>query len=119
VFEIKKTAAAYASAPTTLINFNGDNGANPVASLIADANGDLFGTTEFGGASGEGTVFEVTGSRFVTAGSSAARAIDAILLEHRWTGRDLGNGRNPCDSRRDGEPQSRAELERDRNGRLQ
>ena len=36
-----------------------------MASLIADANGDLFGTTYEGGANGQGTVFEITGSGFV------------------------------------------------------
>ena len=49
VFEIKNTgtvaAPVYASAPTTLVSFNGSNGADPDAGLIADANGDLFGTT--------------------------------------------------------------------------
>jgi uncharacterized repeat protein (TIGR03803 family) len=59
LFEIAKTAAGYASTPTTLISFNGDDGDAPVASLIADSNGDLFGTTELGGASGGGTVFEI------------------------------------------------------------
>ena len=59
VFEIAKTAAGYASAPTTLINFNGADGSGPAASLIADANGDLFGTTSGGGANLNGTVFEI------------------------------------------------------------
>ena len=45
VFEIAKTAHGYASTPTTLVSFNGTNGAYPYGSLIADANGDLFGTT--------------------------------------------------------------------------
>ena len=49
----------YASTPTTLVSFNGTNGAVPMASLIADANGDLFGTTSVGGANGDGTVFEI------------------------------------------------------------
>ena len=31
----------------------------PLGSLIADANGDLFGTTAVGGANGDGTVFEI------------------------------------------------------------
>ena len=44
VFEIVKTAAGYASTPTTLASFNGSPTVNP-GSLIADANGDLFGTT--------------------------------------------------------------------------
>jgi hypothetical protein len=49
VFEIKNTGTAaapiYASAPTTLVSFNGSNGQNPYAGLIANANGDLFGTS--------------------------------------------------------------------------
>ena len=53
VFEIKNggTVAApiYASAPTTLVSFNGSSGGYLMAGLIADANGDLFGTTEEGG----------------------------------------------------------------------
>ena len=59
VFEVAKTASGYANTPTTLVSFNSADGAIPAASLIADANGDLFGTTELGGASGDGTVFEI------------------------------------------------------------
>jgi uncharacterized repeat protein (TIGR03803 family) len=44
---------------TTLVNFNGPDGANPDASLIADADGNLFGTTANGEAAGGGTVFEI------------------------------------------------------------
>jgi hypothetical protein len=44
VLEIKKTATGYDSTPITLASFNGDN-AEPRGSLIADAAGDLFGTT--------------------------------------------------------------------------
>ena len=36
----------------TLASFNGTNGANPVAGLLVDGNGNLFGTTSTGGASG-------------------------------------------------------------------
>jgi hypothetical protein len=50
VFEIAKTAGGYASTPTTLVSFNGTNGAYPYyTTLIADANGNLFGTTLEGG----------------------------------------------------------------------
>ena len=59
MFEIAKTAHGYASTPTTLVSFNGTNGANPQGGLIADAHGDLFGTTSQGGANGDGTVFEI------------------------------------------------------------
>ncbi len=43
-----------------LVSFNGANGTIPAGPLIADANGDLFGVTAFGGATGNGTVFEIT-----------------------------------------------------------
>src|SRR6185437_8646583 len=81
VFEIKKTAAGYASAPTKLITFTGADGEQPFAGLIIDATGNLFGTTSAGGANGDGTVFEITGSGFVTAGSAAAQASDGILFQ--------------------------------------
>jgi uncharacterized repeat protein (TIGR03803 family) len=58
VFEIDKTVGGYDSAPTTLVTFNGDDGADPGGGLIADVSGDLFGTTEFG-STGNGTVFEI------------------------------------------------------------
>ena len=45
MFEIAKTPTGYASTPTTLVSFNGTDGDDPTAGLIADANGDLFGTT--------------------------------------------------------------------------
>jgi uncharacterized repeat protein (TIGR03803 family) len=52
---------------TTLASFNGLNGANPNSGLIADAAGNLFGTTESGGASNLGTVFRLdSGSNSIT-----------------------------------------------------
>jgi hypothetical protein len=43
---------------TRLVSFNDADGALPEGDLIADANGDLFGTTSFGGANPfDGTVF--------------------------------------------------------------
>ncbi|MGA3402372.1 MAG: choice-of-anchor tandem repeat GloVer-containing protein, partial [Acetobacteraceae bacterium] len=59
VFEIAKTGGSYASAPTVLVNFNGFDGGSPHAGLIVDAAGDLFGTTQGGGANGDGEVFEI------------------------------------------------------------
>ena len=44
---------------TTLVDFNGTNGANPESTLVADAAGDIYGTTENGGTSSVGTVFEI------------------------------------------------------------
>jgi uncharacterized repeat protein (TIGR03803 family) len=67
VFEIAKTHRGYARTPTTLVSFcslaNCADGANPAAGLIADADGNLFGTTAGGGAHGLGTVFEIAKTR--------------------------------------------------------
>ena len=45
---------------TVLHDFNGSDGAYPYAGLALGASGALYGTTEFGGSSGYGTVFELT-----------------------------------------------------------
>ena len=74
VFEIAKTAGGYAKTPTTLVRFNDANGEFPEGSLIADANGDLFGTTEEGGANDDGTVFEIA----KTAGGYASTPITLV-----------------------------------------
>ena len=65
-------APSYASTPTTVVSFNGSNGAYPYGSLIADANGDLFGTTYEGGTYGLGAVFEITNSGFVVGAPTIA-----------------------------------------------
>jgi uncharacterized repeat protein (TIGR03803 family) len=76
VFEVVNTGTAtapnYASAPTTLVNFNGPNGESYPGRLIADANGDLFGTTQFGGANTDGTVFELKNNGTSTAPNYAS-----------------------------------------------
>ena len=67
------TAAAIAAgdpAYSTLAEFNGTNGATPVAGLIMDGSGNLYGTTSEGGANGYGTVFEITAAS-IAAGSPA------------------------------------------------
>ena len=52
---------------TTLATFNGPNGNQPLAGLIEDSHGNLFGTTAYGGLFGDGTVFELaTGSSIIT-----------------------------------------------------
>jgi uncharacterized repeat protein (TIGR03803 family) len=83
VFELVKTGGIYASAPNTLVTFNGTNGTEPFAGLIADPNGDLFGTTTFSGSSTAGSVFEITDSEGVYAGTPTTLATfttsDALL----------------------------------------
>ena len=52
---------------TTLASFNGSNGSGPTSALVADANGNLFGTTYGGGASDSGTLFKIpAGSNTIT-----------------------------------------------------
>jgi uncharacterized repeat protein (TIGR03803 family) len=58
VFEIPKTANGYGPLET-LVSFDGADGALPRGNLMADAAGDLFGTTTGGGAAGDGTAFEI------------------------------------------------------------
>ena len=56
VFEFNIASATY----TVLHTFTGPDGSDPVATLIQDAEGNLYGTTYAGGAHGYGTVFELT-----------------------------------------------------------
>lgn len=58
VFELVRTGTTYA-APVTLATFDGINQITPRGGLIADAAGDLFGTTYNGGATNQGSVFEI------------------------------------------------------------
>ena len=74
VFEIAKTSSGYATTPTILFNFDNTNGASPVAGLIIDANGNLFGTTSQGGGGGDGTVFEIVKSSSVYASTPTTLA---------------------------------------------
>lgn len=53
--------AGFAQTYTPLYSFSGPDGANPYYGTLAiDANGNLYGTTYYGGAFNEGSVYEVT-----------------------------------------------------------
>jgi uncharacterized repeat protein (TIGR03803 family) len=51
---------------TTLVAFNGPNGYGPAAGLIQGTDGNFYGTTEYGGAGGFGTVFKMTPAGVLT-----------------------------------------------------
>jgi hypothetical protein len=82
VFEIAKTASGYASTPTTLFSFCGFTNcvesAHPDAELLADANGNLFGTTA-GSPVQFGTVFEITNSGFVSEARFASFSAELLI----------------------------------------
>ncbi len=53
---------------TTIASFNGANGGLPYGGVIIDAQGNLYGTTDTGGAHNEGTIWEVAkGTDTITA----------------------------------------------------
>jgi len=62
VFELSPTGTE-----TVLYSFTGGaDGADPVAGLVRDAAGNLYGTTQLGGASNSGMVFELIRCRLTT-----------------------------------------------------
>ena len=77
--------------PNTVVNFNNTNGAYPYAGVSFDSQGNMFGTTENGGASGFGTVWKYTSSAGLTqvfnfSGSSSPsnngdRPISPLLID--------------------------------------
>jgi uncharacterized repeat protein (TIGR03803 family) len=61
VFELSRVKGRWEE--RVLYSFTGGNdGSNPISSLVIDANGSLYGTTSEGGAHGAGTVFQLTPS---------------------------------------------------------
>src|SRR5579862_1951243 len=48
---------AQAQTFTTLVSFDGKDGSEPLAPLVQGINGAFYGTTFFGGANDQGTVF--------------------------------------------------------------
>lgn len=55
--------SAFASNEKVLHSFSGGtDGSYPVAAMVADSAGNLYGTTRYGGANGQGTVFQLTNS---------------------------------------------------------
>jgi uncharacterized repeat protein (TIGR03803 family) len=104
-------STAAAQELTTLYSFAGSDGANPNAGLIADPVGNLYGTTQLGGANpscsqapGCGTVFQLTPSGTLTvlhsfAGSDGDEPFAGLIADAAgnlygttWGGGDSGRG---------------------------
>ena len=92
---------------TTLVSFDGADGSTPTAALVQAANGDLYGTTEYGGARGHGTVFKITPAGTLTTlvsfdGADGfnpyARLVQATNGD--FYGTTLDGGANPAAQRR-------------------
>jgi uncharacterized repeat protein (TIGR03803 family) len=65
--DVAKAAPSNTLSASTLVSFNGTNGKEPYANAALDSSGNVFGTTEAGGANGDGAVFEIAyGSGAVT-----------------------------------------------------
>ncbi len=62
VFTFSLTISAQAQTFSYLADFNGANGASPEGSVVQATDGNFYGTTDIGGANGEGTVFRMTPS---------------------------------------------------------
>jgi uncharacterized repeat protein (TIGR03803 family) len=83
VFEL----AHGSSTITTLAAFNGTDGKDPLAALVMDSSGNLYGTAAAGGASNDGTVFELAhGSRTITTlasfdGTNGADPVAALIMD--------------------------------------
>lgn len=77
VFELKRTTGGWKE--SVLHSFNGSDGRAPEATLIFDALGNLYGTTQLGGGNSYGTVFELT--------AGAGGKLEESVL-HSFTGND-------------------------------
>jgi uncharacterized repeat protein (TIGR03803 family) len=61
VFKLSPPAAGKTAwSETTLVNFDGPHGQSPSGSLIADSDGNLYGTTSYGGKFNQGTIFKLS-----------------------------------------------------------
>ena len=74
---------------TPLYTFSGTpDGSNPVGGVVADADGNLYGTTKYGGANGYGTVYEVMPSgaekilKSFTGGADGSIPNAGLVLDH-------------------------------------
>ena len=75
VYEIPKTPDGYNPTPIVLASFDGTNEAYSYSTLVADASGNLFGTTLYDYGSGCGTAFEIKKDSTFSTGYNSAPII--------------------------------------------
>jgi RHS repeat-associated protein len=98
VFELPSAGGT----PSILASFHGTSGATPLAGLILDGSGNLYGTTSKGGTNGDGTIFTLpsTGGALDTLasfdGSNGATPAGALFMDDN--GNLLGTAANGGDS---------------------
>src|SRR4051794_7261097 len=73
---------------TTLISFNGTNGANPSAGLVQGHDGSFYGTAVRGGAFSNGVVFRIGSSGDIAVLVSFARTNGASPISEMLQGTD-------------------------------
>ena len=66
VFCFASAFPSHAQTFTTLASFNSTNGSAPGQVLIQGLDGDFYGTAEYGGANGGGTIFKITATGKLT-----------------------------------------------------
>jgi uncharacterized repeat protein (TIGR03803 family) len=71
---------------TTLLSFDGTNGATPKAGLIQATNGGLYGTTQGHGADDGGTIFKITPSGTLTTLYNFCSESGCTDGRNPWTG---------------------------------
>ncbi len=89
IFKVRTDGTGFA----VLHSLGGPDGANPYASLLLDGAGNLYGTTESGGASGDGVVFKLRtdGTGFAVLHSFAGGTSDGMTPEASLVLDDAGN----------------------------
>ncbi len=65
---------------TDIALFNNTNGASPNGGITLDSNGNLYGTTEYGGANGDGVVYEIANADPSPAPEPAQTATFALVM---------------------------------------
>ncbi len=83
VYELSPSGSGWTEKLLHEFGRTGDDGGNPVAGLIFDASGNLYGATSGGGSGGGGTVFELTpsGGNWTFSVLSGAGSVASLIMD--------------------------------------